>query len=265
MRDECGRHFHRRASHGGGLVCPIPPPPIFPRTGDSISRCYSPIVHRHPQHSGFHAGGCRRIRGRPMQHILKKGNSVLPGLLAAALAAHAASGGAAEFSMDNGWSGSFNNTVSLSSAWRAGNPDSALYTPADGTRAGLSGGTAGNPNDAGNLNYRKNDRLSSVVKLISEFEIKRDDAGALVRAKFWYDQAAKSRNVGYGNMANNYQKNAPLSDSGFEDLQKFSGAYLLDAYIYDTFRLCDKPLQLRLGRQVVNWGESLFVQGVNQI
>jgi len=200
-----------------------------------------------------------------MQHILKKGNSVLPGLLAAALAAHAASGGAAEFSMDNGWSGSFNNTVSLSSAWRAGNPDSALYTPADGTRAGLSGGTAGNPNDSGNLNYRKNDRLSSVVKLISEFEIKRDDAGALVRAKFWYDQAAKSRNVGYGNMANNYQKNAPLSDSGFEDLQKFSGAYLLDAYIYDTFRLGDKPLQLRLGRQVVNWGESLFVQGVNQI
>jgi hypothetical protein len=200
-----------------------------------------------------------------MQHILKTGNAILPGLLAAAFAAASGHASAAEFSTDSGWNGSFNNTISLSSAWRAGNPDGALYTPADGARMGLTDGTAGNPNDAGNLNYRKNDRISTIAKLISEFEIKRDDAGALVRAKFWYDQAANSRKVLYGNMANNYTKNATLSDSGFEDLQKFSGAYLLDAYIYDTFRIGANPLQLRLGRQVVNWGESLFVQGVNQI
>ena len=56
-----------------------------------------------------------------------------------------------------------------------------------------------------------------------------------------------------------------LSDDGFEDLQKFSGVYLLDAYAYGTFGVGDSDLQLRLGRQVVNWGESVFIQGVNQI
>ena len=58
---------------------------------------------------------------------------------------------------------------------------------------------------------------------------------------------------------------AKLSDDGFEDLQKFSGAYLLDAYAYGSFGVGDSDLQLRLGRQVVNWGESVFIQGINQI
>jgi hypothetical protein len=58
---------------------------------------------------------------------------------------------------------------------------------------------------------------------------------------------------------------AELSDRGFEDLQKFSGVYLLDAYAYGSFEIGDTDLQLRLGRQVVNWGESVFIQGVNQI
>ena len=58
---------------------------------------------------------------------------------------------------------------------------------------------------------------------------------------------------------------ATLNDDGFEDLQKFSGVYLLDAYAYGSFGIGDTDLQLRLGRQVVNWGESVFIQGVNQI
>ena len=40
---------------------------------------------------------------------------------------------------------------------------------------------------------------------------------------------------------------------------------LLDAYLYGSFGIGETDLQLRLGRQVVNWGESVFIQGVNQI
>ncbi len=58
---------------------------------------------------------------------------------------------------------------------------------------------------------------------------------------------------------------AKLSDAGFEDEQKFSNLMLLDAYVYGSFAVGDSDLQLRLGNQVVNWGESLFIQGVNQI
>ena len=40
---------------------------------------------------------------------------------------------------------------------------------------------------------------------------------------------------------------------------------LLDAYVYGSFDFEGTNLQLRLGNQVVNWGESIFIQGVNQI
>jgi len=58
---------------------------------------------------------------------------------------------------------------------------------------------------------------------------------------------------------------AKLSDQGFETEQKFTNAMLLDAYVYGSFDFEGTDLQLRLGNQVVNWGESIFIQGVNQI
>lgn len=194
-----------------------------------------------------------------------KKNNILPGLIAAALAGWSGGAGATDFESDSGWSGAWINTLSVNSTWRAANPDGALFSGADGQLVGRAGGTAAIPTDAGNLNYGKHDRIASIVKLISELEVKRGTQGAFLRAKFWYDQAARDTNVPYGNMANGYAQHAPLSDAGFERLQKFDGAYLLDAYVYDTFQLADLPMQARLGRQVVNWGESLYIQGVNQI
>ena len=56
-----------------------------------------------------------------------------------------------------------------------------------------------------------------------------------------------------------------LSDDGFESEQKFQNVMLLDAYVYGSFALGNSDLQVRLGNQVINWGESVFIQGVNQI
>ena len=40
--------------------------------------------------------------------------------------------------------------------------------------------------------------------------------------------------------------------------------YLLDAYLWGEFMVADRPLTVRAGRQVINWGEALFMQnGVN--
>jgi hypothetical protein len=55
-----------------------------------------------------------------------------------------------------------------------------------------------------------------------------------------------------------------LSDDHFEAEQKFDGVYLLDAYIYGSLDVGGSDVQLRLGNQVINWGESLFIPGVNQ-
>ncbi len=161
-------------------------------------------------------------------------------------------------------------------------------------------GTAGNWS-AGEaaLNYASGDRFSTPFKLISDVEVKKGRFGGLVRVKAWYDEALNSTKVDFGHQANNFNgartlgptlpncwlgnpagipgciplsspgnnvwPRAKMSDQGFEDEQKFDNFMLLDAYVYGSFAVGDTDLQLRLGNQVVNWGESVFIQGVNQI
>ena len=160
-------------------------------------------------------------------------------------------------------------------------------------------GTAGNwsAGDAA-LNYQSGDRFSTPFKILTDVEIRKGNFGALVRAKAWYDQALNENEVAFGHQGNNYngtRVNGPssrcflgnqasvltciplsspgnnvwpkrkLSDEGFEAEQKFDNVYLLDAYVYGSFAIGGTDLQLRLGNQVVNWGESVFIQGVNQI
>lgn len=197
----------------------------------------------------------------------------------ALLSAHVAQ--ADSFEIADGWTGSWSSSVSLGSSWRARDRDSRLYGQANGGLVGLTDGTGANTIDEGNLNYDKGDRYTTLFKLISEVEIKKGEMGMLLRGKAWYDQALKDEKVRFGNQGNGYNGYAlsaspsgapgtlteqrPLSDSGFDRLNKFSGLYLLDAYAYNTFEVAGQPLQVRAGNQVVNWGESLFIQGLNQI
>lgn len=150
----------------------------------------------------------------------------------------------------------------------------------------------------GNLNYAKGDAWSTPFKVISDVEYKKGGFGVLVRVKAWYDYALENNKVLMGNQANEFNgerngigphatplclpgvnadncfanslpgQNAwpkrKLSDEGFEDEQKFSNVMLLDAYLYGSMAIGNTDLQLRLGNQVVNWGESIFIQGVNQ-
>jgi len=163
-------------------------------------------------------------------------------------------------------------------------------------------GTAGNWSAGeATLNYDRNDRFSTPFKLLSDVEYKQGKYGGLVRIKAWYDYATSEGKVNLGNQANSFNGQRPplgptapncfagfgaaavakcipmsspgnnvwrkdvLSDKGFEDEQKFSNLMLLDAYVYGSFNVGDSDLQVRLGNQVVNWGESIFIQGINQI
>jgi hypothetical protein len=169
-----------------------------------------------------------------------------------------------------------------------------------GTAIGPKDGIAGQQSAGdGNLNYAKGDMFSQPWKVISDVEYKKGDFGGLVRIKAWYDNALNNNSVRMGNQSNEFNgergglgphattlcppgtnsptcfanslpgQNAwpkkPLSDKGFEAEQKFDNVMLLDAYVYGSFAMGNTDLQLRLGNQVVNWGESVFIQGVNQI
>lgn len=201
---------------------------------------------------------------------------------AAAVAAMLASPAQATTFELGDWDGSWNSSISLGSAWRMRDRDSRLYGQADGSLVGLTNGSGANTVDEGELNYGKNQRFTTLFKLFSEVELKKGDMGILLRGKAWYDEALKDEKVKFGTQATGYNgytlsnnsTGAPgqlnpgsgkLSDSGFDKLNKYSGVYLLDAYAYDTFDVGDQKLQVRAGNQVINWGESLFVQGLNQI
>lgn len=171
-----------------------------------------------------------------------------------------------------------------------------------GTAVGPRDGLAGNHAAGdGNLNYASGDRFTTPFKIITDVEFKKGNFGFLVRAKAWYDEALNDEKVRVGAQANEFNgvrpglgpvpgfgpctaatppgtaclpmsppgqnlwPKAELSDEGFEDEQKFDNVYLLDAYVYGSFAVGDGDLQLRLGNQVINWGESVFIQGVNQI
>jgi hypothetical protein len=246
--------------------------------------------------------------------IRDRRSAQLAAVIGAVLATYAGSAAALEFEFENGGKLNWNTTVSVGASWRAEDPSERLFTRADGSLIGkysspLIPGTPVGPNDGlagnhaagdGNLNYEKNDRFSTPFRVITDLEYKKGRFGALVRAKYWYDQALNQENVLVGSQANNFNGVRPgtgrggyglcsistppgtpclpvsppgqnlfpkgkLSDRGFEAEQQFENFYLLDAYAYGSFAVGDTDLQVRLGNQVINWGESIFIQGVNQI
>lgn len=122
--------------------------------------------------------------------------------------------------------------------------------------------------DDGNVNVERGDFIAAPVKIISEADVKWDMYGLFVRARAFYDYVGDkvlSRGGGrYGPLNAPWPQRRPLKDEFRDDdahnLQARS-IDLLDAFAYTNFVVADLPVSLRLGRQAVNWGESLFIPG----
>ena len=141
------------------------------------------------------------------------------------------------------WSGSWDTTIGYGQGWRATGRNCLLIAIADG-------GCGYSPNiDDGDLNYGKgtySQAFTGVTELALNYK---DKAGVFVRASGLYDIYV---------MGDNTQR-TPLS----HDARDLVGSYtrLLDAFGYDRFTLGSMPAEVRLGRQVVSWGESTFIPG----
>jgi hypothetical protein len=141
-----------------------------------------------------------------------------------------------------GWNGSFDTTLSFGQSWREQGRDPRLIGTADG-------GTGRSPNiDDGDLNYKKG-RVSSAYKMVAELALDHDNYGLFVRGSLLYDDLVEDSQTA----------RTPISEAG-KDL---AGKYLrlLDAFVYGRWDLGGHELDVRAGNQVVNWGESTFIQG----
>jgi hypothetical protein len=147
------------------------------------------------------------------------------------------------------WSGSWDTTIGYGQGWRVSRPDCRLIAIADG-------GCGYSPNiDDGDLNYLKRATYTQAATFISELGLNyKEKFGFLVRASGLYDFE----------VMDNTQPHVELT----HDARALVGSYvrLLDAFGYARFDLGAMPSELRLGRQVVDWGESTFIPGgLNQV
>ncbi|WP_160154595.1 DUF1302 domain-containing protein [Microbulbifer sp. ALW1] len=178
-------------------------------------------------------------------------------LLAAAISAAVVPAQAAEFyfGADDDISLRVNSQLDVGASWRLGDADPYFI-------GYLNGGTGfTSTTDDGNLNFEKGETFSKIIKGVHDIELSKDNFGMFLRVKYWYDKELEDENRAHGTNSNNYAANRPLSDEGFSEFAKFSGLSVLDAYTYLDTEIAEMPVSLRLGRQVLSWGESTFIQG----
>lgn len=139
--------------------------------------------------------------------------------------------------------GSWDTTATYGQTYRVQSREAELIAIANGGTAFSANG------DDGNLNY-DNGLVSNTVKFTSELEVNYRNFGAFVRVIGFKDTEAD-------NITGDTER-TPLTDGSI----KLSGenVSLLDAFVWANLELGTMPFTLRVGEQVLSWGESTFIQ-----
>jgi hypothetical protein len=165
-----------------------------------------------------------------------------------ALAAHDAS--AANFNFDDGVTAAWVTSVTAGFGMRTKSASCMLVGDASAAGCGGSVNTAQWANgDNGDLNYRKGQLFTGYVSAVSELLVTAPGAGMkfLARGTALYDAAA------------DHTQRTALSDDA--KVQIVTEVKWLDLWAQKDFRIADQAASLRVGNQVINWGESTFASG----
>ncbi|MEW6178132.1 MAG: DUF1302 domain-containing protein [Pseudomonadota bacterium] len=146
--------------------------------------------------------------------------------------------------------GQFDSAMSIGASWSMADRDMDLV--------GINNGGTGytQTGDDGRLNFKKGETFSKIFKGVHDLELRYRDSGAFVRGKYWYDFELKDESRLFKD----------ISDSNRKEAAQSSGAQILDAFVYHNYAVGDLPGTVRLGKQVVSWGESTFIgNSINSI
>ena len=151
---------------------------------------------------------------------------------------------ALQFSLPNDIKASLDTTISYGIAIRASERDPSLIGIANG-------GTSRSVNeDDGDLNFDKGKAFANIIKATTDLEVKWRNFGFFGRGTAFYDfDLADSDKLG---------------PTGKDRLGK--NVVGLDGFVFASFSPMDKNLRVRVGRQVISWGESTFIpNGINVV
>lgn len=176
-------------------------------------------------------------------------------------------GHSAQYQM-GGVSADVSTTVSAGASVRVSKQDCQFVSIYNGGCFGPGGVDYDVNSDDGNVNVDRGDFISAPVKVITEADFKWDKYGLFLRAKAFYDyigdQVLGTGSGRFGPVLAGGNQRRPLEDQfRGDDARNLQGRSidLLDAFAYTNFLVADMPVSVRLGRQAVNWGESLFIPG----
>src|SRR5690554_3877206 len=141
------------------------------------------------------------------------------------------------------------NNISYGVSMRTEKPDAGQVMPQNGAQFGINGKGSSYNYDDGTLNYKRGDVYSNVLKWSGDLEIGYKNFGAFTRARAWYDQTIMDETPRF-----KAYNDATKSYAG-------KGAEILDAFVWGDFDVAGAPVNVRVGRQVLSWGESTFIQG----
>ena len=181
---------------------------------------------------------------------------------AAALFALATAANAAELRFGEDIRATISGTVTLGTGIRTEDQSPENFGRLAGQRVGLTGGLTSVNSGGPDLNFPKDKAYSTPLKAFADIDVKARNFGAFARVKAWYDYELEDRTHPYGNYPNRFAQNERLSDDGFATEARFKNAMFMDTYLYGRFAFGeDRHLDLRLGRQTLNWGVSQSLRG----
>lgn len=157
--------------------------------------------------------------------------------------------------------GSFDSTVSLGTGIRTKSPNCGLVL------AGASGNdaptgclsTTSGLYDQGDLNYKQGSAFTTYLKGTHELVLKFPEQITFMARGTWLRDLSATSTSGIESAANSGQTSSGLTSQARDEL-RFK-ARLLDLWVSKNFQIGERTVRARLGNQVINWGESLFLNG----
>ncbi|HSW12489.1 MAG TPA: DUF1302 family protein [Solimonas sp.] len=179
--------------------------------------------------------------------------------MALALAGVQGTAGAGSLDLGNGIDAKYNLILGYAAAVRTEGPASALVNGPIDPATGLP--STANADD-GDRNFDSGSLINNRASILGEFLVSRGNYGAVLRGDAFYDQVYRGDN---DNDSPGTINKSGANDEFTDEARRYNGgrARVLDAYLWGDWALGNSAnLNLRAGRQVVAWGESLFFSGV---
>ncbi|MBA6293870.1 DUF1302 domain-containing protein [Colwellia sp. MB3u-70] len=118
--------------------------------------------------------------------------------------------------------------------------------------------------DNANLNFNSGESFSKLIKGTHELGVRYENLGFFGRAMYFYDFEMVDGERAWTNPSSG-KVNDPCRDNEAKD-QVCRDVRMLDAFVYGDFELGAMPFSVRVGQQVISWGESTLIShGISEL